>query len=170
VLRAGATAFIGLGVTLASTFISALHLSEHQQQVGFALGVALILLGAMLFVRSVKTSSRPPSLPDRLYKLAGEIDAFFHARWVQEPRPPVGPLGEPIGSFDEKQLEQLEAYRKKTMALYYEQHQANATAICDEALALKAFPAEHRQTVHHPNGTAALRLVPGLLRDAADVL
>lgn len=56
-LRAISTVCTGLGVTLASTFAASLGLSVHQERIGFAVGIALILVGCILFVRSWKTSA-----------------------------------------------------------------------------------------------------------------
>ena len=53
----------GAGVTLASTFASSLGLSLHQQRIGFALGVALILLGVALFFRQKRTPQPSPLPP-----------------------------------------------------------------------------------------------------------
>ncbi len=46
-LRAISTAIVGLGVTLASTFAPSLGLSVHQQRIGFAVGVVLILVAGV---------------------------------------------------------------------------------------------------------------------------
>jgi hypothetical protein len=49
----------GTGMTLASTFASALGLSVHQQRIGFAFGVFLIALGLGLYFYQHR--NRPPA-------------------------------------------------------------------------------------------------------------
>jgi|SRR6059058_2865667 len=56
-LRSLATGSVGFGVTAASTFAPALGLSLTQQRIGFAFGIALIVLGATLFYLDRKRSN-----------------------------------------------------------------------------------------------------------------
>jgi hypothetical protein len=51
-LRAGATALVGLGVTLASTFASSLGLSLAQQRFALFAGILMMLVGAVGFLLS----------------------------------------------------------------------------------------------------------------------
>ncbi len=65
-LRAGATALIGLGVTLASTFASSLGLSLAQQRFGFFAGILITLIGCGAFLLSIKRAHR--KFPIKAYK------------------------------------------------------------------------------------------------------
>jgi hypothetical protein len=57
---ASAAGCLGGGVTLASTFAPALGLSVHQQRIGFAVGVLLMLLGVVLYLRQQKSKGSNP--------------------------------------------------------------------------------------------------------------
>jgi hypothetical protein len=50
-LRGAGATIAGFGVTIASTFVPSLGLSVHQKRIGFAIGVALILVGVVLLIR-----------------------------------------------------------------------------------------------------------------------
>jgi hypothetical protein len=50
--KAIAAGITGLGVTIASTFAPSLGLSIHAQRIGFALGLGLMLLGALAYLRA----------------------------------------------------------------------------------------------------------------------
>jgi hypothetical protein len=76
-------------VTLASTFASSLGLSLHQQRIGFALGVALILPGVILFFRQSRTQSpTPPAVSVTSNDQKGGITA--HTVNVSVPQTQVG--------------------------------------------------------------------------------
>jgi hypothetical protein len=159
------------GTVLVACLIGTASLLKSKELIAAILLIAAFICTVVIIWDVRFRTPKDPSLPERLYKLAREIDAFFQARWVEEPRVPLDALGNPIEQPDEdERMERLVAYRKKTMALYYEQHQAKAIGACDEATALRAFPSEHRQIIHSPHGTAALKLIPGLLEDSADRL
>lgn len=63
--RAAAAGVGGFGVTIASTFAPSLGLTVHQQRIGFVVGVALIVLAAVLLVAQARKPppSDPPASP-----------------------------------------------------------------------------------------------------------
>lgn len=77
--RAVGTAFVGLGVTIASTFASSWGLSIHQQRIAFAAGVLLMIVGGLLYARGGKTSTDAgPSLEVHLRLKLDEAKALAH--------------------------------------------------------------------------------------------
>jgi hypothetical protein len=73
-----ATAALGLGFTIASTFAGSLGLSVHQQRIGFAVGVVLIVLGAILYFR--RGGSQGPIEPEPSVSSAGGWDSYAAGR------------------------------------------------------------------------------------------
>lgn len=73
-----ATAALGLGVTLASTFASSLGLSVHQQRIGFAVGIVLIAIGAAFYLR--RPGDRAQAEPDHSISSVAGRDSFATGR------------------------------------------------------------------------------------------
>ncbi len=67
------TALTGLGVTIASTFAPSLGLTLHQQRVGFAFGVALMLAGAVLFAFGWRHRGLPAELRSEIVAIQREL-------------------------------------------------------------------------------------------------
>jgi len=60
--RAAGSVVVGLGLTFASTFAPALGLSVHQQRIGFALGIALVVVGCTIFFLDRRHGPASPRL------------------------------------------------------------------------------------------------------------
>jgi hypothetical protein len=73
-----ATAALGLGFTIASTFAGSLGLSVHQQRIGFAVGVVLIVLGGVLYLR--RGGSKGPVEPEPSVSSAGGRNSYAAGR------------------------------------------------------------------------------------------
>jgi len=56
-----ATGLSGVGLTIASAFVTSLGLSVHQQRIGFGVGVVLMLVGATLYFYQSQRRARPDS-------------------------------------------------------------------------------------------------------------
>jgi hypothetical protein len=117
--------------------------------------------------RTRQAEERDPAAK-RLRKVASEVHDFSDARNVEEPRQ-AGDLAAKIADPGDD-YRTLEAYRKKTMAIYYERFRSEALAAFDDGFKLNAVEAEARAIVRQPDGTAALALVPDILRRSADRL
>jgi hypothetical protein len=115
------------------------------------------------------------AVAERLQASADQIEALFHARQVEEPRRPqpwglgrgLLSLESEMAAAETEHYEALETYRRRTMALYYERHRAGALNAWDAGYPLGYAQGRERDRgiVQEPAGTAALRLVPGILRD-----
>lgn len=113
-LRAASTAIVGVGVTLASTFAPSLGLSVHQQRVGFAIGVILIVAGAVTFAMSKRRNDDRDKAPvddpcdARLRKVKGPATHLaqylrnFESFWkaFQNESPPNGDEMTPEKAMD----------------------------------------------------------------------
>ena len=95
-MRLGAisTGLVGIGLTIASTFASSLGLSLRQEQICFAIGVFLALVGAVLFVINLRTQKKKsPALPllDRLWLKVDEAKALAKQMHDVAPGPTLTP-------------------------------------------------------------------------------
>jgi hypothetical protein len=175
-----------VGVVLIALVLALVHVFAHASWVpllflGLAFLLALILgLGRLRTRRERRAAADPvlvAGLADRLQSVADRVEGFVHAREVEEPRrPQPSGLGRGLLSLESEMAaaetehyEALVAYRKKTMALYYEQHRADAVNAFNACAVLGYTRGRERESsiIYKPNGTAALALVPGILRDMA---
>jgi hypothetical protein len=169
------------GVVVLTLIALALALVELFVRVGWVpllfLGLAFLLalilgLGRLRTRRERRAAADPvlvAGLADRLQSVADRVEGLLHAREVEEPRrfqPPGVTLPLQFEGEDEH-YKALAEYRKKTMALYYEQHRADAVNAFNACAVLGYTRGRERESsiIYKPNGTAALALVPGILRD-----
>ncbi len=117
--------------------------------------------------RNASPLSDEAKLAERLANTADDVEALYDSRRVEEPRLPLLGGGVLAAVTSNPDPNGLEVYRKRTMALYYERYRTAAVTAFDEALAYGVTTPDQRTIIHQPNGTAALRLVPDVLRDAA---
>jgi hypothetical protein len=83
-----ATAALGLGVTLASTFAGLLGLSVHQQRIGFVVGIVLIIIGATFYLH--RPGDRAQAEPDHsISSVAGRDPAGRDLIVAREVRPAI---------------------------------------------------------------------------------
>jgi ABC-type multidrug transport system fused ATPase/permease subunit len=138
---------------------------------GLALLLAVLLVLTRLRARKERRSvgSSAAEVAARLQVVAGEIEDFYHEREVEEPRRAQSPgVSLPLQfEREDGHYEALATYRKKTMALYYREHRRAAVAAFDacSAFGYTAGREQERSIIYKPLGTAALALVPGILRD-----
>jgi hypothetical protein len=110
---------------------------------------------------------------DRLRKAADNLADFLDAREAEEPPPG---LHDPVAVEVARKMGRveptpLETYRKRTQSLYFnEKHRTEALAAFDAALPFGYTKPEDRTIIEKPPGPAALRLIPDILRRAADRL
>jgi hypothetical protein len=162
----------GGGLLLIAIVVATVDLFVHTGWVpleflGLTLVVVLLFgvsrLQRHLRQRRAKSDPRVPEITANLKAVADRLEGFIDARNVAEPEPPIDP-----GVYLEEELyEMLVDYEKKTMALYYESHRAdalNAFDACD-VLGYTRGRERERSIIYKPDGTAALALVPGILRD-----
>lgn len=171
---AGALVFIGLVLAAVQLLTKAGWVPLLFLGVGLAVAFAAAFASAISWWQERKrrrdVGPAEIELGDRLTTAADQIEGLFHAREVEEPRR-VQPPGVVLPLQFEGQDEHYDAlatYRKKTMALYYERHRAEALAAFDACSRLTAGRERERSIIQKPLGTAALALVPGILRDMAN--
>jgi hypothetical protein len=162
-----------IGSVLIALVVAAVALLTHVGWVpllflGFALLLALVVVLTRLRARSERRArAHDPAAvarADRLQAVADQVEALYDARRVEEPRQQRA-FYAPID--DNEHLAALEDYRKKTMALYYEHHRADALNAFDACAEFGYTRGRERErgVIQEPPGTAALRLVPGILRE-----
>jgi hypothetical protein len=165
-----------VGSVLVALVVALVYLLTHVGWVPLLfLGLALLLalLNVLTRFRERKEQREHAHDPiviavaERLQTVADQIEALYHARDVEEPRrfqPPGVTLPLQFEGEDEH-YETLAEYRKKTMALYYERHRADAVNAFDACAEYTRGRERERSIIYKPNGTAAMALVPGILRD-----
>lgn len=100
--------------------------------------------------------------------VADEIDTLFDTRATLEPkdtRTLAQRQAKPNAYRDE-----LDQYRKETLATYFSDLRTRAVNSFDQAIKLKAARQVDRAWVDAPPNVADLETVTGLLRDAASAL
>lgn len=118
-LRSLGTGSVGLGVTVASTFAPALGLSLTQQRIGFACGVALIILGAIFFYLDRKRSN----LGDQLNSQMRDGQALL-AELTAPAKPEGGPGNWSLefGDAPQEWHDKAEDFFERSKELLVEQH------------------------------------------------
>jgi hypothetical protein len=173
-LRTLATIAIAVGLVVIGLVLAAIQLLTRAGWVPLlfvGVGLLLFVLLGMSRVWAVR-QRRPRALDpavvavvERLRAVADQIEALYDARRVEEPRESEDlavRIADPGGH-----ARALADYRKKTMALYYERHRNEALSAWDDCYPLGYTQGRERERgiIQEPAGTAALRLVPGVLRD-----
>jgi len=160
------------GLLLIAIVVAMVNLFAHTGWVpqGF-LGLTLIFpllfglsrLQRYLRLRQAESDLRVPEIAANLKAVADRVEDFIDARTAEEPEPPID-----RSAYLEEELYEIGLdYEKKTMALYYERYRADAVNAFDACHVLGSTQGrEHeRSIIYKPNGTDALALVPGILRD-----
>jgi hypothetical protein len=175
-LRTLATIALAAGLVVIGIVLAAVSVLTRAGWVPLLFVGAGLLLFALLGQSRVRAARQRRAraldpavveVADRLQAVADQTEALVHAREVEEPRR-VQPLGGTLPlqfEGEDEYYDALAKYRKKTMALYYERHRADAVNAFDACAGYTRGRERERSIIYKPNGTAALALVPGILRD-----
>lgn len=109
-----------------------------------------------------------------LVRIADDIDAHRDARDAQEPTLAIDPLtGTAWGAMQRKmrgEVDNVTAYRRETLALYYMRFRVTALSAYKEALRLQTGQPDRVTLIEKPGDLEGLLTVVGYLREAAEEL